>query len=86
MSVTINNKTFLNYTNIDGKQYRITTFVGGKYSDWGIPWVVWVYNMSSLTRFYTENVEEHTLEAAEAAHKRVVANIEQIVREHDVYN
>lgn len=80
----ISNKMFYAEVKIDGNQYNIYTYIGGKYNEWGIPWVVWVYESSSFVRIYEEDIEEHTLEAAEAAHKRVIANIEQIVREHNV--
>lgn len=84
MTAYISNKAFTKCVEIDGNEYLITAYIGGKHSTWGIPWVVWVYESVSFVRIYEEDIEERTLEAAEAAHKRVLANIEQIVREHNV--
>ena len=69
--IAIHNKCFKDYVTVNGISYDITTYVGGKHSPWGIPWVIWINRYDSC---YTHEIEitEHTIEAAEEARKRAI--------------
>lgn len=79
MGFTIHNGVLQDCVVVNGIQHTVNTYIPSQYAYWFEPWIIYI-DRNHYT-IHKIKVEEHTLEAAERAHKYVIEHIEEILRE-----